>query len=165
MIHGETIAFQSDRGGKDEVWLVPSAGGQPTKLEGGAPSHQVPYPRWSPDGASLLLSAGESIGLQHIVVVPAMGGDAIRITHDDWHAASGMGWSADGESVFLIGRKPGDSKTAIWAVSIDDGTARVVLDPEGSPYLPFDGAAHGDRLYVVLRELRGDLWVAELESR
>jgi len=55
---GRTVAFTSDRDGQPRVWLKQVSG------EGEAPAHDRPddFPRFSPDGASILFSRPDGTG-------------------------------------------------------------------------------------------------------
>ncbi|WP_018924113.1 S9 family peptidase [Salsuginibacillus kocurii] len=52
---GDTIAFLSNRSGKNQIWILPVHGGEPQQLT--HLKHGAGAPKWSPDGKSIYFSA------------------------------------------------------------------------------------------------------------
>ena len=58
---GEKIVFVSDRSGDNNVWLMPSAGGEPRQLSKGVGSYFL-SPDWMPDGKYVIVSRAVGLG-------------------------------------------------------------------------------------------------------
>ena len=58
---GEQIVFVSDRSGDNNVWLMPSAGGEPRQLSKGVGSYFL-SPDWMPDGKYVIVSRAVGLG-------------------------------------------------------------------------------------------------------
>ena len=129
--NGRWIAFHSHREMSDDVWLRPTDGSQPdrriTMLGRGA---EVGWPRWAPDGKTLLLDgtnqAGESvmftIGLDHdtgqvTAALKELGAPGFEITHGEW--------LPDGQRLVAIA-KEGPGRHAVLLVPAAGGPAQVL---------------------------------------
>ncbi len=128
---GRWIAFHSHREMSDDVWLRPADGSQPdrriTRLGRGA---EVGWPRWAPDGKTLLLDgtnqAGESVmftlGLDQATgtvtsELREIGAPGFEITHGEW--------LPDGQRLVAIA-KAGPGQHAVLLVAAAGGTAQVL---------------------------------------
>ena len=80
---GKQLAVSSDRRGNQDLWILPSTGGEMTPLT----NDPTPDwdPRWSPDGREIAFYAYRS-GNRDIWVMPSSGGPARQLTS---HAATG----------------------------------------------------------------------------
>lgn len=129
--NGKWIAFHSHREMSDDVWLRPTDGREPdrriTMLGRGA---EVGWPRWAPDGRTLLLdgtnTAGESVmftlGLDEAtgqVTAPLkeIGAEGFEITHGEW--------LPDGQRLVAIA-KEGPGRHAVLLVPASGGPAQVL---------------------------------------
>ena len=67
---GQWIAFLSDRGGWDQLYIVRSAGGTPVAITSGA--HEVRRPQWAPDGKRIAFDVndGSNPGQRHLAFAP-----------------------------------------------------------------------------------------------
>jgi Tol biopolymer transport system component len=80
---GKWVAFQSNRGGSSQIWIMPARGGAPRKLtnepamtkgaEGKSIPTRVMTPTWAPDSKSLLYISTRS-GAYNIYSIPFEGG-------------------------------------------------------------------------------------------
>jgi tricorn protease len=62
-----------------DIWIVPKGGGLAGRLS--SPKGEESFPRFSPDGSQIAFS-GDYDGNIDIYVMPAIGGNPLRITHD-----------------------------------------------------------------------------------
>jgi Tol biopolymer transport system component len=130
--NGAWIALHTHREMSDDVWLRPADGSGPdrriTFLGRGA---EVGWPRWSPDGKTVLLDGANKQGRSVLYVIgvdqdngkvtselrelptPGFDGD---ITHGEW--------LPDGKRVIAVARE-GPGRHAVVAVALDGGPATV----------------------------------------
>jgi dipeptidyl aminopeptidase/acylaminoacyl peptidase len=101
---GRTVAYTITRTNfeknsrQTEIWLVPTAGGEPRRLTSGAGSST--RPRWSPDGKSIAFISTRDGAPQLYVVDASGGGEPKRLT--SLHAgASDHVWAADGSALLF----------------------------------------------------------------
>jgi Tol biopolymer transport system component/DNA-binding winged helix-turn-helix (wHTH) protein len=124
---GERVAFVSTRSGSDEVWVVPSAGGNPARLTSfrGA---RLELPRWSPDGRRIVFSLRRGARAD-VAVVDSAGGVPQILTSGEGDAVA-PAWSADGRAVYFGSRRPGTGPWRVWRLDLATRKAEVVT-PEG----------------------------------
>ena len=107
--NGRRIAFASSRGRDSDwdivsdIWIAEVGEGRPrrfTTLEGGASG-----PVWSPDGKHLaytaVLEPGVPVKGYRVLVKPVSGGRHTSLTDDLDEVPYGLGWSADGSTVYF----------------------------------------------------------------
>lgn len=139
---GQQLALSSDRRGNQDLWLMPSAGGEMTPLT----NDPTPdwNPRWSPDGSQIAFYAYRS-GNRDIWVMPSRGGPARQLTTQPWFDWF-PSWSPNGREIaFGVQETQGG---AIWIVGTAGGEPRFLTlggNPEWSPE---------ERWLVVLRQGR-----------
>ena len=130
---GRQVAFASDRGGSQQVWIANRDGSalrSVTQLQDAT----VSLGSWSPDGRSLAFDA--TIGDQtRIYLVPAGGGPVTRLT-DGTASEIDAEWSRDGRWIYYSSNESGSS--AIWKVPAGGGartqlTTEVGFEPRESP--------------------------------
>ena len=152
---GKQLAVSSDRRGNQDLWILPSTGGEMTPLT----NDPTPdwNPRWSPDGSEIAFYAYRS-GNRDLWVMPSSGGPARQLTSKpgfDWFPS----WSPDGseiafatqapESVAIMsaaggeprlltsGKQPAWSPDGQWLVFIQDGRLfRVARDGRERSLIP-----------------------------
>ncbi len=73
---------------------------------------------WSPDGQWIVYSSDDGLPTASIFVIPALGGAAIRVTHDDAQYDGAPSWSPDGRWIAFESH-PGDDDTpsALWRIA------------------------------------------------
>jgi Tol biopolymer transport system component len=158
---GEKIAFESNRSGNMNVWVMPINGGEPQQLTFHTAGDLV---CWSPDGKQLVFGS-KSSGNGELYLIPSEGGDPVQLTHGKWQAIVPCYWSSDGQTIYAWGiGGPGNAGYYLWAVSASDGSARSLMDFGHSSKEPALMSSDGKRIYFTLWECVGDLWMAELET-
>jgi len=138
-ISNETIVFVCE----DDLWTVPINGGVARRLTSnlGATSS----PQLSPNG-ELLAFAGREEGPTEVYVMPALGGEAKRLTYQGSNA-SVVGWNADGNNILYSSGAGSAFGAWIWSISHDGG------EPQRQPYGPANHIAFGSNGGVVLGRL------------
>jgi Tol biopolymer transport system component len=110
------IAFDSDRGGVNSIWLSNADGSHPVQLTFKSESGT---PRWSPDGRRLVFDSIEA-GNRDLYVVGADGGIPRRLTREPSEDRPGT-WSRDGDWIYFQSDRTGRAET--WRIPPDGGTA------------------------------------------
>ncbi len=162
---GNSIAFSSDRTGRNELYVISREPGTtvwsaPEQLttEGGS------EPKWSPDGTEIVyVVRGRSVWTlslksrqRHFLVETEQGSPGPQFAR----------WSEDGKTVYYIVSTGGEGHS-IWSVPASGGRPQLVAevdDPSGRLTRPWF-MLHGERFYLVLRELEADVRVMELAAR
>ena len=134
---GRWIAF---RGRPDDtVYLVPSTGGEPKKLEGSGPSGQGLRPSLSPGGETVAFTRWHE-QRSHIFTFPLAGGEPKLLTEEP-----GMypAFSPDGKRIAYVpssysaDRGISPPKTMqVKVVAVEGGRAAVAHESEGRPSAP-----------------------------
>jgi Tol biopolymer transport system component len=112
-----TLAFHSNRSGRQAIWLADAGGGNPRKLfDGGALGTDPGTPVWSPDGRQIVFAmkpAGADENESEIYVMRPDGSGITRLTSspgDDSHPH----WSADGKRIFFNSARATPDLKADW---------------------------------------------------
>ena len=129
---------------------------------------------WSPDGHSVLTATGVVGAQQTLAVIPSAttGGEARVVlgAHDPATDVAPVGfgghnWSADGRTIYFVGRDPRDQSVAVWRLPAAGGVPRPVVrfDDPSHRYTRATGIrVRGDRFYFNLGDQQSDLWMAEI---
>jgi Tol biopolymer transport system component len=157
---GKRIVFQSDRGGKWDLWTISSDGGPPAQLTNDA---EFDYqPSWSPDGKWIVYGSGVA-GATNLRVVPAAGGAPMELTHVSTFVLH-PSWSPGGRSILYSAL---DNVTNLWELPVSDGKAsgpprRVTLGAGQD----VDAAVSRDGKSIAFATTRtnGDIWELSLPS-
>lgn len=153
---GSRIAFVSNRGGSEQLWVCRTDGGGAyaiTKLE----DTRLNGPRWSPNG-QLLAFAAEHAGNRDIFLASLDGKPARKLTHEPSEEVR-PGWSADGGWVYFSSTRSGSSE--IWRIGLDRPAPEKIT--EGGGYEAAEGT-DGKTLYFT-RAHRQGLWRMDLETK
>jgi Tol biopolymer transport system component/DNA-binding winged helix-turn-helix (wHTH) protein len=137
---GSSVAYSSDHNGNLEIYVKPFAsGGHEIQLTNDGTQNFEPA--WSPDGQYIAYHSRERGG---IWVVPALGGDARRLTE----FGSKPAWSRDGSMIAFQSESVRDLNgsaygalppSTIWIVSSHGGEARQITQvgtPQGGHSSP-----------------------------
>ena len=132
--------------GRSEIWLVPTAGGEPVRLT--PPDVSSSQPAWAPDGRSIAFVSNRGNGPQ-LHVMPIDGGAARAVTALDG-GVSGPVWAPDGTHLLIASEvwPEGDSAAArLRALEALGVGARVYDDLD---YRHWDAWEDGRRSHVFI---------------
>jgi Tol biopolymer transport system component/imidazolonepropionase-like amidohydrolase len=151
---GASIAFASDRGGTENLWIA-DALGQHARAVSSEEDAYVNSPAWSPDGDYLLgrkrLTDASSLGTVELWMWHVKGGQGVRVTKkDDQPDAADPAFSRDGRFIYFSARDARykydrNVNEGIWQIKRFDrrtgqvlpimgefgGTAAPTLSPDG----------------------------------
>lgn len=128
---GTKILFSSWRGGTQDLWVIPSQGGEPRRIDSGPGADQDAA--WSPDGDKIAyLSQDLATGNQEIFSYGTDGAILPLVTHpaEDYHPS----WSGDGRWLAFTSNRLGTPD--VWILDLIAGdSARVLLGgPDAQSY-------------------------------
>ena len=90
---------------------------------------------WSPDGAWIVYSTDDGdLPVPNLSVIPATGGQPVRVTFSEEHEDGAPSWSPDGKWIVFESHEEqdGDSPSALWRIDVPEG----VCDEDSYVYLP-----------------------------
>ena len=92
---GDVLAFTSNRSGNDEIWMVPSGGGEATQLTDDNAGDWVPA--FSPDGSRIAF-VSDRTGDPEVWSMAADGSDPRNLSNQPWHfdGTWSLSWAPDG---------------------------------------------------------------------
>ncbi|HJV21757.1 MAG TPA: protein kinase [Holophagaceae bacterium] len=135
---GRTVAFTSNRDGQSRIWLKQLKGGGEVALSPGSDD----YPRFSPDGSSLLFIRAEGPKTS-LFRMSLLGTDIRRVVED----AATADWSPDGSLIAFIRIKAGSGtfESSLRVIDAAGGSERELAHFDGdflaSPRWNPDGSA------------------------
>ena len=177
---GRRIAFTSDRGGGDNIWIMNRDGSDKRQVTT-EEFRLLNQPSWSPDGQYLVakkhFTTGRSLGTGEVWMFHVSGGAGVQLVKkpDERHQKE-LGeptFSADGRSVFYTRNvTPGpifeyaqDSNTDLFNIlryDLDTGETTTAVSGEGGSVRPTP-SPDGKRIAFVRREAtRSKLYVKDL---
>ena len=144
---GRFIAYESDRGGKFDIWVQQISGGDPVQVTKGPGQNW--QPNWSPDGKSIVYRSEDGDG--GLFVVPALGGEGLerKIATFGYYPR----WSPDSSQILFQSLFPGAAMVNRFYVVRLDGTPprEVLADFIGEHRLMLDSAIwHPDGKRITL---------------
>jgi TolB protein len=155
---GQWLAYYSDEDA--DVWVVPSAGGEPRQLTSGTPND---FPRgWTPDGTGVIIQRSTG-SVNQTMIVPLAGG-APRPIIERGEASVTAALSPDGSQVAWLEQRQGQS--TLWTRTLPDGAPRQ-LTTDGREFYNSEGPWSPDGrffLYGTTRSGTADLWVVEVAT-
>ncbi len=127
---GKRLALDSDRSGNDDLWLIPSVGGEMEQLTTGIILDWAPS--WSPDGKEIAFFTNRS-GNRDIWIMPTGGGPARQLTHHE-SFDNYPTWSPDGQEFAFSSGRSGNND--IWTIPAEGGEPRQITVHLGTDFLP-----------------------------
>lgn len=102
----KTVIDEKSKEYRSNIWMIPSAGGEPIQYTSGPKSDASP--RWSPDGSKIAFVSDRGSGRQ-VYAMPTDGGEAYQVTKMRYGAGAPV-WSPDGTMIaFTTQIDPEDS--------------------------------------------------------
>jgi Tol biopolymer transport system component len=161
--NGLDIAFDSDRTGQFEVWIVSrdSVGGtwgEPTQLT----DFGCIFPEWAPDNSGVLcVPYGPS---DEMVVVSREGEvlwsyDLAAVSLQWW--GGNARFSRDGSTIYVSAYHENGSG-GIWAIPLRGGEPRLVVE-SAELKAPFQFSVGPNHIYLTVGEHESDIWVMDVE--
>jgi serine/threonine protein kinase len=119
----EGIADPTNRGRKSHIFRIRVATGetQPVQVDDGV------QPSWSPNGSRIAYWGIEHGSRRTIWTIPAAGGTATAVTHDD-HLNWNPVWAPDGKYLYFASNRSGPMN--LWRIPIEEASGKVLGDPE-----------------------------------
>ncbi|HEX2988714.1 MAG TPA: hypothetical protein VHS06_11160 [Chloroflexota bacterium] len=131
------IAFVSDRSGRDQIYVVNTAGTGLQRLTFTALFDREPT--WSPDGTRIAFSRGSEI--ERAIWTMAGNGTGLRRLTPARGYATHPSWSPDGTRIAYARTSPPGTNLDVWSMSATDGSGllrmtRNVADDANPQYSP-----------------------------
>ena len=179
---GQLIAFVSDRGSSENVWISKPDGSDPKQL---SQDEQVEFasPTWTPDGQYVIAARESQFPIQtfELWMYHIKGGAGVQITKSkpkpdasprDWTHAIGASASADGRYLYYASR--GGFFDKVYNVSFPlsqitrrnriTGEEDVVTDAPGSAFRPVISPDGTKLVYGTRYETETGLRIRDLQS-
>ena len=136
----DTIVFVCE----DDLWTVSVEGGFARRLTSNLGVASSPC--LSPDGEQLAFTGREE-GPAEVYIMPALGGEAKRLTYQGSNRTSVVNWDADSKAILYSSNAGLAFDPWIWKISADGG------EPQRLPYGPANHIDFSDTGGVVLGRL------------
>ena len=160
---GTRIAFESNRDGNFEIYVMDADGGNQTRLTDSGIADVGPS--WSPDGTRIAFFSGRD-GNWEIYVMDADGGNQTRLTDSPaWD--QGPAWSPDGTEIAFASwrgdRDRNDGDRYIYVMDADGGNQTRLTDsgPALSPSWSPDGT---EIAFVSVRDGNLEIYVMDADG-
>ena len=128
-------------------------------------------PAWAPDGRAIVTAIG-GFGIPlSLEIVPVDGGErrvllAVRDPSQDVAPFNPYvcDWSADGRTVYFIGRDPNDGILGVYGVPAAGGPVRLAVrfDDPARRWHQSGFRVFGGRFYFTVGDLQSDVWTTEI---
>ena len=139
------IVYNSPNSGKETIWKMPVAGGQPTQVISDLSLRAVV----SPDGRLLAYDSSNKI-----VIVPIDGGPPIK-TFDAESISAKLAWSPDGRALtYLVNR---DFVPNLWMRPLDGGEAKQLTSFTSQGISSYAWSRDGKQLVVARTSFKSDI--------
>jgi Tol biopolymer transport system component len=124
------ISHHAGSDGASRVYTLPIEGGTPAQVTPEGPSY---LHGWSPDGAFLTYTAERGDGNYDIYVIPAAGGEEVRLTSGEG-LDDGSEYSPDGKHIYFNSVRSGSME--IWRMQPDGSDQEQVTDDAFNNWFP-----------------------------
>jgi TolB protein len=143
---GRRIAFVSDRGGDEDIWVMEADGSRPRVLtrdrpRAGGPAPLDTAPAWSPDGRRIAFASDRAGGEQEVYVMNADGSGLRRLTRTARHVIDTTpAWSPDGRRIVFASTRAGHFNLELFSMRSDASGLRRLTRTAGSDAVLGDDA-------------------------
>jgi dipeptidyl aminopeptidase/acylaminoacyl peptidase len=122
---GRQVAFISNITGRDNLWLIPAAGGWPVQLTIG--DQRQASPAWSPDGKWIAyMSDYDGDELWDIYLVSPANGEVVNLTASRKTAEEAPAWSPDGKQIAYMTKAKDSPSFEIDVVDVETRKTRHI---------------------------------------
>jgi Tol biopolymer transport system component len=169
---GTEVVFSSYRNDNWDLWAVSVNGGDLKQLT--TDEARDIFPAWSPDGRYIAFTSNRT-GAFELHLLSTTDGKLQQLTHFGGGSSFGTdhggidtrcAWSLDSQTIFIVYQPdPEEAGQKIWAVSIDDGSMRAILEnsnPRVFGELTGVYTTDGVSLYFETFNFNADIWLAWL---
>lgn len=120
-------------------------------------------PAFSPDGTQLAFVRSTVAGVSNdVFVMPALGGNAKRLTFDNRPIMGPPTWTADSNDIIFSSDRA--ATTGLWRVSAEGSAPQPVPGPEGEANWPSIPAKGNDALVYEQWVSKADIWRLDLKD-
>nr|WP_258182710.1 amidohydrolase family protein [Enhygromyxa salina] len=178
---GDWIAFTSDRGGGDNIWVLPADGSGEARPVSDEDFRLLSAPAWSPDGEYIVgrkhFTSRRSIGAGEMWLYHRSGGKGVQLTNKRTKQkdAGEPVFSPDGRylyfsedltggGVFAYNKDPNEQIYAIQRLDLDEGRLERYIGGPGGAVRPTPSPDGQLMAYVRRVRLKSALYVRELDS-
>lgn len=166
---GSTIAFNSDRDGNPDIWVIGPDGTGRKNLTADNEGSDT-YPIWSPDGKFIAFDSDRA-GNSDIWIMNSDGSNLWNLTEDDTNSNGAKAWSPDGTQMAFTSNTLSPLSTQLWVMAIDGtGKRNLTPAPELDRVLGFVWSSSSTQIaFVTLDALTRDgsktsLWLSHLDG-
>lgn len=119
---GKRIAFQSARGGANDIWVAKADGTEAVQITK-KPDGDNGAPIWSPDGKWLAFGSSRKGGGSDVWIVDSEGGPPRQLTHAPGSQGN-PSWSHDGRFINFSSDRSG--RREVWRMPVEGGAAKQI---------------------------------------
>ncbi len=177
---GSAVAFLSDRGGSEELWVMTLPDGEPRQLSKTSDRTEFASPAWSPDGAHVVVSRTTfALRTFELWAYPVAGGAGVQITrakansntpNNQRHNALGPAYDPTGRYLYYARRLGGFGYNVTfprWQVArrdLQEGVEDILTRLQGSAIRPALSPDGTKLVYGTRYEQRTGLRVRDLTT-
>jgi Tol biopolymer transport system component/DNA-binding winged helix-turn-helix (wHTH) protein len=159
---GGRMAFVRNSGGESALTTADREGGDQRVLASRPAPDNFKVPAWSPDGKTIVCSAGSRDRYDFhnsVVAVRVEDGRQSPASPKEWGWTGHVEWLANGGGFLLTASEQPEGMDQVWHVQYPEGSARRVTS-DSKRYRTISLTSDSRTLAAVQTELNSDIWVA-----